>query len=112
MRGLSYEELAAAYELRHGFDTPTPWKRIASGYGTEWGPLVSAIRRLERNGLNRDADGNKPMNRKTRISTDMLEQVHKFRMARNRWDDIAFALGLPIRAVQVNYYRWRKARKI
>ncbi len=52
-RGLSYEELAAAYEIRNGFDTLTPWKWIAREYGVSWETLYCAIRRLERDGLKR-----------------------------------------------------------
>lgn len=106
--GLSYEELAAVYELRNGYDKPTPWKWIAREYGVTWVSLYSAIKRLERGGLNRDADGNKPLTHASRISQDMLEQVHKARRAGNRWPEIAAALGLKVGTVQCRYWRWKK----
>ena len=112
MRGLTYEELAAAYEMRHGYETKTPWKYIARELGVGWQSLYSAIKRLERKGLNRDADGNKRLNRVTMLSSDMLEQVHNARKARNRWVDIAAVLELPLSTVRDCYCRWLKAKEV
>lgn len=112
MRGLTYEELAAAYEMRHGYDKPTPWKYIAREFGVTVTSLYSAIQRLQRDGLNRDADGNKPLTHASRISSDMLEQVHKARRAGNHWPEIAAALGMKRGTVQCRYWRWKEANKI
>lgn len=111
MRGLTYEELAAVYELRHGFDTPTPWKWIAREYGVTRDALFSAIKRLERNGLNRDINGKKPTTRPSMLSQDMLEQVHKARRAGNSWPSVAEALGVKLGTVQGRYWRWQQANK-
>lgn len=112
MRGLTYEELAAVYELRNGYDKPTPWKRIALAYGVTWTSLYSAIKRLERDGMHRDANGEKILGRATQISNDMLEQVHKARRAGNHWPEIAAALGMKRGTVQCRYWRWKEANKI
>lgn len=112
MRGLSYDELAAVYELRHGFEKPTPWKRIAQAYGVTWVSLYSAIKRLERDGLHRDANGEKILGRATEISDDMLAEVHRARRAGNRWPQIAAALGKKVGTVQCRYWRWQEANKI
>lgn len=112
MRGLTYEELAAAYEMRHGYETKTPWKYIARELGVTVTSLYSAIQRLQRDGLNRDADGNKPLTHASRISSDMLEQVHKSRRAGNSWPKIAAALGIKVGTVQCRYWRWQEANKI
>lgn len=106
MRGLDYETLAAAYELRHGYDKPTPWKRIAIHYGTTVHALCSAIKRLERNGLNRDADGRKPLSRVTAVSEAQLQEIAMVRKAGLPWSTIAAALGLPRGTVQSRYSRW------
>lgn len=108
MRSLTYEELAAAYELRHGYETPTPWKYIAREFGVDWVALISAITRLERRGLNRDVNGKKPRNKLPRISDDMLEQVDKARRAGNKWDDVAAALDLPLSVVRASHWRWQQ----
>lgn len=111
MRGLDYETLAAAYELRHGYDKPTPWKRIAAMYGVTVNALYRAIQRLERDGLNRDANGNKPLSRVTAVSETQLQQIAVARKAGNPWPVIAAALGLPRGTVQSRYSRWMRTRR-
>jgi hypothetical protein len=112
MRGLTYDQLGAAYELRHGFDQPTPWKWIAREYGVTWTSLYSAIKRLERDGMHRDANGEKVLGRATDISDDMLAEVHKARRAGNSWPAIAAAVSMKVGTVQCRYWRWLEANKI
>ena len=107
MRGLSYEQLAAAYELRHGFDQPTPWKWIAREYGVTVHAMCNAIGRLEREGLNRDANGMKPLSRVTAIPDWQLAQAEQLRDQGKSWPVIAGVLGLPVGTVQSRYWRWR-----
>lgn len=102
---LSYETLAAAYELRHGFDEPTPWKYIAREFGVTVNALQAAIRRLERRGLNADANGEKPLSRPTRISDAQLTIISEARRAGNTWPRIAAALALSENTVKS---RWRR----
>lgn len=109
MSGLSYEELAAVYELRNGYDSPTQWKRIAQAYGVTWQSLYAAIKRLESGGLNRDADGEKPLGRVTEISTESLEQIEKAIQAGNSWPKIADALGVKTGTVKSRYRRWKQS---
>jgi hypothetical protein len=111
VRGLDYETLAAAYELRHGYDEPTPWKRIALHYGTTVHALCAAIKRLERDGLNRDANGLKPLSRVTAISEAQLKEITVARKAGNTWPAIAAALGLPTGTVQCRYHRWVRIQR-
>ena len=54
-RGLHIEDLAAIYELRHGYDKPTRWKLIAREYGRSASALQKAMRRLECSGIDRCA---------------------------------------------------------
>jgi hypothetical protein len=112
MRGLSYEELAAAYEIWHGSEKPIAWKRIANEYGVTWTSLYSAIKRLERDGIHRDANGEKILGRTTQISNDMLAEVHKARRAGNSWPAIAAAVSMKVGTVQCRYWRWQEANKI
>ena len=105
---LTIEELASAYEMRHGYDRPTPWKYIAKALGVGAGALFSAIKRLERTGVRRDANGRKPLSRPTRISDAQLLEIDFARRAGNTWPQIADALGLPVGTVQSRYSRWRK----
>lgn len=112
MSGLTYEELAAAYEMRHGFEKKIAWRRISNEFGITRDALFSAIKRLERNGLNRDINGKKPTTRPSALSQDMLEQVHKARRAGNSWPSIAEALGVKLGTVQGRYWRWKEANKV
>lgn len=111
-RGLSYEDLAAAYELRHGYDKPTPWKWIAREYGVSADALQKAIHKLERNGLNRDANGAKPRSRVTQISSVMLNDIKDARDNGMSWPAIAYTLKLPEGTVKSRYWRWREAQNI
>lgn len=111
-RGLSYEDLAAAYELRHGYDKPTPWKWIAREYGLSADALQKAIHKLEHNGLNRDANGAKPRSRVTQISSVMLNDIKEARDSGMSWPAIAYTLKMPEGTVKSRYWRWRKAQKI
>lgn len=112
MRGLTYEELAAAYELRWGFDRPTPWKWIAREFGVTDEQLRKAIQRLEAGGLNRDANGEKPLSRVTKISDDQLEQICASRAAGNTWPRIASVLGLPEGTLRARYWRWKQRKNL
>lgn len=111
MRGLSYEELAAAYELRHGFERPTPWKRIAREYGVTVHALCNALRRLELGGLNRNANGEKPLSRVTEISDQHLNQIDALRDQGKSWPVIAGILDLPVGTVKSRHWRWSAAHK-
>ena len=108
MKGLDYDQLAAAYELRHGYDKPTPWKHIANHYGVTVAALCTAIARIERSGLNRDANGKKPLSRVTHISDIDLALIANARKAGNTWPSIASAMGLPVGTVQSRYSRWSR----
>lgn len=105
MRGLSYDELAAAYVMRHGYATPTPWKRIAREFGVTANALRLAIYRLERNGLNLDANGDKPLSRVTKISNAQIELIDAERKDGNSWVAIARAIGVSVDTLKSRYRR-------
>ena len=105
---MSIEDLAAAYELRHGYDEPTPWKRIANAFGVSCGALAAAIKRIEQKGVARDANGKKPLSRPTKISDADLELIEVWRRAGNTWAQIAGAISLPVGTVQCRYWRWKR----
>lgn len=112
MRGLSYDDLAAAYELRNGYDKPTPWKWIAREYGVTVQALYKAIARIERSGLKRNANGEKPLSKVTKISSVMLNDIKEARDSGMSWPAIAYTLKLPEGTVKSRYWRWREAQKI
>lgn len=107
MRGLSYEQLAEVYELRHGIDPPMPWKVIARKFKTTQDALWRAINKLEVKGLNRDANGRKAAGRVTRISDADLRLIDKARKSGFEWSSIAARMGLNESTVLQRWRRWK-----
>lgn len=103
---LDYPTLAAAYVMRHGYDKPTPWKRIARELGVLAKTLRQAIYAVERDGMRPDANGQRVGHRPGCISNDQLRRVRKARKAGYSWVTIAQTMGVKVDTLKA---RWRRA---
>lgn len=108
MSGLTYDQLAQVYELRHGLDKPTPWKIIARLYPTSTARGIrKTIERLQREGLKRGHTGEKTVGRPRTISDSDLAAVAKARRAGFSWHAIAARMGVSANTL---ISRWHRSR--